>query len=257
MGERGRRRAVMRARGWLRSTDGGGCGRGREAGTESKTGRGQRRGEPDIQSTKSLDLDGGVGGSGSWRTARSPRPGIGGGGMGKPRSNPEADSNPDPTSLKPYPPRALRPPPSLRPAARASSARHRPAARPSAVAPPPPCPLWAGPAPSRPVSRPRGGWGMPGEGDRTWTAGVCVCARAQGVRVWCGPFAPPPGVPGARSPPPLQLGAPGGREGAGLAEAQLGEGSGGGGGGRSPLPPPTRRPRAGSDPAQAWYGMVA
>lgn len=85
---------------------------------------------------------------------------------------------------------------------------------------------------------------------------VCVRARARGLGlVWS--FRSSSRSPRGTVPATAAAGRCGGREGAGLAEAQLREGSGGGGGGRSPLPPPTRRPRAGSDPAQAWYGVVA
>lgn len=133
---------------------------------------------------------------------------------------------------------------SLRPAARASSARRRPASRPSAVAPPRLAPYGlsppfrTGPAPQSPKGRAAVERGVRREGhNRTWTAGVC--ARG-GVRP-C-PLASPPlpeaEAPTAVLPRRLQLGRGGGREGAGLAGAQLQEGAAGG-------HPSPRRPSAG------------
>lgn len=121
------------------------------------------------------------------------------------------ETRPDPGS---YSPRVLRPPPpSLRPAARASSARHRPATRPSVVAPPRPAPSGC-PAPTAgsalPVACGSGlGGGAPGR-TRSHLDGRCVCAR-EGIQL-C-PLAARPRVPGAGAPtafPPLSRG---GREG--------------------------------------------
>lgn len=136
---------------------------------------------------------------------------------------------------------------SLRPAACASSARRRPASRPSAVAPPrlAPCglapPLRPGPAPGRLRAGPRLS-GVRREGhNRTWTAGVC--ARG-GVRP--GPLAPPPRSRGPYPcPAPTAAARPLRRAGGG----GVGRGPAPGGrGGRSPLPQAARgwkRPSAG------------
>lgn len=122
------------------------------------------------------------------------------------------EPRPDPGS---YSPRALRPPPSPRPAARASSASHRPATRPSAVAPPRPSPSGC-PAPTASPALPvacgssRDG-GAAGR-TRPHLDGRCVCER-EGIRL-C-PLAAPPRVPGAGSPTAVLPLSCGGREGRG------------------------------------------
>lgn len=150
------------------------------------------------------------------------------------------EPRPDPGS---YSPHALRPPSSLRPAARASSARHRPATRPSAVAPPRPapsgCPAPTASSASRSPADPARTGVRPGVHVRTWTAGVCVRGRASG-------YVPSPSLPEYPEQGPQPLSRPsravGGRDGAILGPAP------GGRGGRSLLPQPTpgwRQPRAG------------
>lgn len=233
MGETGRGKTVMGERGRTP----GGWGWGREAGTGVKDAEGtETRGRRHSESgkfrprwwrwTQRLVENGEVAPRGwGWvRTTLEPRTGL------EPRP-----------SLRSYSPRALRPPPSQRPAARASSARHRPAARPSAVAPPPPCPLRAGPAPSRLQPGPRGGGRGEGGAGRTrpHLDRRCVGARPSGP-VSSRRSSP---LPQSRAHPAAAAGRRGGRAGAGLAGAQLREGAGGGGGGgRSPLP----------QPAQGW-----
>lgn len=227
----------MRERG---RTPGGGCGRGREAGTGSKTGRGQRRGgtrhskygkfRPRWRSWRQRLVENGEVASRDWGWV----------GWG-PRSNPEPDSNPDPASGPTRLARSGRRRPSVPPPARPPRATARP--------PGPRRWLRPRPAPSGPAPPPvagsldgRGGKGEPGDAGRTRLHLDCRCVGAR-------PSEPVSSSrPSSRSPqgrvlPTAAAGRRGGREGAGPAGAQLREGAGGRRRWRREVTPPPAGPR--------------
>lgn len=168
---------------------------------------------------------------------------MGWGGVGwGPRSNPEPDSNPDPTRVL----LASRAPTAAVPASRRPCAlRRRPPDQPSAVAPPRPAP--SGQAPP-PVACGRANVEGDGKGhDRTWTAGVCARVGVSGLAPSSSPW----------DSVPLLLSSP-------ARCRRAAEGAGGGGAGRGPAPGGRASAvlvTAGghpspSRPAQAWYSDV-